>query len=208
MQSFSLLPLLLLLAAVATCTAAPDFCNGLDCPTYKVLMSHNQTSNVEVRHYPAATWVSTVIQGVMDYEDAINEGFHRLFDYISGDNTARAPVPMTAPVVVRVRAGAGPFCASNFTVSFFVPFALQASPPTPSSRLVYVDHVPDYRVGVTWFSGFANKWSVNVPYFEQLANSLDEMHLRYNQEEPITAGYDSPFQLFNRHNEVWLEIIG
>jgi hypothetical protein len=32
---------------------------------------------------------------------------------------------MTAPVTVRVIPSQGPFCEDNFTISFFVPFAVQ-----------------------------------------------------------------------------------
>lgn len=49
----------------------------------------------------------------------------RLFDYISGENEPTVKVNMTAPVVTKVEHGDGPFCKSNFTVSFFVPFADQ-----------------------------------------------------------------------------------
>lgn len=32
---------------------------------------------------------------------------------------------MTAPVTVRVIPSQGPFCEDNFTISFFIPFAVQ-----------------------------------------------------------------------------------
>ena len=49
----------------------------------------------------------------------------RLFDYIGGKNEPNVKLNMTAPVVTKVEHGDGPFCKSNFTVSFFVPFADQ-----------------------------------------------------------------------------------
>jgi hypothetical protein len=49
----------------------------------------------------------------------------RLFDYIGGANDASAKIPMTAPVATKITPSAGPFCKSNFTVSFFVPFDYQ-----------------------------------------------------------------------------------
>ena len=49
----------------------------------------------------------------------------RLFDYIGGKNEPNVKINMTAPVVTKVEHGDGPFCKSNFTVSFFVPFADQ-----------------------------------------------------------------------------------
>lgn len=48
----------------------------------------------EIRHYAPTVWVSTQIEDV-DYDQATNVGFHRLFDYISGNNAAAAKIPMT-----------------------------------------------------------------------------------------------------------------
>ena len=53
----------------------------------------------------------------------------RLFDYIGGKNEPNVKLNMTAPVVTKVEHGDGPFCKSNFTVSFFVPFADQVCRP-------------------------------------------------------------------------------
>ena len=53
----------------------------------------------------------------------------RLFDYIGGKNEPNVKINMTAPVVTKVEHGDGPFCKSNFTVSFFVPFADQVILP-------------------------------------------------------------------------------
>jgi hypothetical protein len=48
-----------------------------------------------------------------------------LFQYISGTNEEDLKVEMTAPVKVQVVPGAGPYCKSNFKISFFVPLELQ-----------------------------------------------------------------------------------
>ena len=50
---------------------------------------------------------------------------------------------MTAPVLTKISPGAGPFCKSNFTVSFFLPFTRQGNPPTPFEKRVYVAAQPD-----------------------------------------------------------------
>lgn len=97
---------------------APSFCHGLSCPEYTVVgtgvrNSHNRRhgcldsrsradrvssppqSSFEVRKYEPTVWVSTVIEEV-DFDAATNVGFHRLFDYISGNNEAATKIPMTA----------------------------------------------------------------------------------------------------------------
>lgn len=55
----------------------------------------------------------------------------RLFDYIGGQNEPGVKINMTAPVVTKVEHGDGPFCKSNFTISFFVPFAEQVTGAFP-----------------------------------------------------------------------------
>lgn len=62
----------------------------------------------------------------------------RLFDYIGGKNEPNVKINMTAPVVTKVEHGDGPFCKSNFTVSFFVPFADQVRKTHPFHLLTTV----------------------------------------------------------------------
>jgi hypothetical protein len=49
----------------------------------------------------------------------------KLFKYIGGENEGKKSIPMTAPVRVSVQPSSGPFCANDFTISFFVPYEFQ-----------------------------------------------------------------------------------
>ncbi len=63
---------------------------------------------------------------------------------------------MTVPVRTHVHPGQGPFCKSNFSVSFFVPFVYQnGSAPAPTNDAVYLETTPAMDVYVTSFGGFA-----------------------------------------------------
>ena len=53
--------------------------------TLLLLFQILQFKDYELRKYPSALWVSTDIYDI-DMKDAGSEAFHRLFDYISGDN--------------------------------------------------------------------------------------------------------------------------
>ncbi len=135
----------------------PWFCHGIDCPNF----NNSTIGSIEVRAYGSNLWSSTDIYGV-SLDDAMDTGFQRLFDYISGDNEAKAAIPMTAPVLVKVLPGAGPNCNSTFTVNFFVPFEYQtdAGPPKPTSDLVYTSTIDAMNVAVSEFGGFAKQTEI------------------------------------------------
>jgi len=176
----------------------PAFCNGLECPKFTV---EKTTKEYELRMYPTSSWVSTNIVG-MDYDKATSEGFHRLFDYISGANELNMKIDMTAPVTTRVIPGPGPACESNFTVSFFVPFKYQENPPKPTSPDVFISSLPEFEAYVRSFKGFAGQ-DEYLKEAATLAADLSNATISHHTDFFYTAGYDSPFKPFNRHNEVW-----
>eukprot|EP00879_Flechtneria_rotunda_P000469 GHRR01000570.1.p1 GENE.GHRR01000570.1~~GHRR01000570.1.p1 ORF type:complete len:236 (+),score=52.48 GHRR01000570.1:86-793(+) len=195
---------LLLLCGIASCAAdAPWFCHELDCPNYSVVKNLTEVNPpVELRRYEAGKWASTVVAGAK-YDKAVAKGFWRLFKYISGNNEESAKVEMTAPVTVRVIPAQGPFCEDNFTISFFVPFAFQSNPPKPSQEEVFIQHLPAQEVYVRGFGG----WATGSTYVQEAANltqDLEDSGYDINTDHFYTAGYDSPFRLRNRHNEIWI----
>lgn len=179
---------------------SPWFCHDLDCPKFTVVK--NITDDVQLRRYAAGKWASTVVTGVK-YDKAVATGFWRLFKYISGNNEPQQKVEMTAPVTVRVIPSQGPFCEDNFTISFFVPFEFQSSPPQPSDEAVYIEDRPALEVFVSSFGG----WATGSSYLSQAADlteMLEDAGHDIITDHFYTAGYDSPFRLLNRHNEVWI----
>lgn len=182
---------------------APWFCHDLDCPTYKVLET---TDEYEVRVYDKAAWVSTVVPDVT-YITAVSRGFMRLFHYIGGDNEDNVKIPMTAPVRTRIEPGQGPYCTTNFTVSFFVPFDNQGNPPVPSNPDVFVETTSSLKVYVASFPGFARDDEITMRA-ATLHMLLEKDGIEVEEGHYYFAGYDAPFRLFNRHNEVWLPAAG
>ncbi len=78
---------------------------------------------------------------------------------------------MTAPVLVRIHPGQGPFCESSYNVSFFVPFSFQNNPPQPTGAGVYTETLPEMTVAVKVFPGFAPEDDV-VANAAALTNAL------------------------------------
>jgi len=175
----------------------PAFCNNLDCPKYTVM---KKGKDYELRKYAAAKWVSTNLSGVEYGMSATRTMFMRLFNYISGENAAKAKVPMTCPVTTRFLHGQGPACVSNFTMSFYVP---NPEAPAPTNKNVTFTEMPETLVYVRQFGGYYINYDAWVKEAMQLASDIGNEDL-FHTNFWYTAGYNAPFQLFNRHNEVWL----
>lgn len=173
----------------------PAFCHDLNCPQFTVIEDHKE---YQLREYVASSWVTTSMNGV-DYDTAGSRMFMKLFGYISGKNDKKETITMTCPVIVRVIPGQGPTCENNFTMSFFnIP---NVTPPKPSEEDVYLSDLPKLRAYVRTFGGFASMkdW---ISEADQLAKALSA-DAKYVTDFFYTGGYDAPFKLFNRHNEVW-----
>ena len=185
---------------------APWFCHGLNCPAFTQFAS---PEGVELRTYQGNLWVSTLIEGT-SLDAATSTGFSRLFNYISGANAGGSKIEMTAPVAVKVFPGSGPNCVSTFKVSFFIPFAYQspaAGPPAPTSADVFLETIPAMEVAVSEYSGFTNE-AATVPKAAELAAQVQNSSslALADDESWWFAGYDPPFRLTNRHNEVWISV--
>ena len=200
---------LLLLAVVNSQSdfVAPWFYHGLDGPIYTQKSVDNE---VEVRTVQGALWSSTDILST-NINDAGDEGFSILFDYISGANSESMTIDMTTPVLIKVQPGQGPNCNSTFTVSFYVPYKYQTAegPPAPTDKRVYIQEIPDLYVGVSEFDGYAVQKLVlekSVELSKEISASND-ISCDVSTDNYYLAQYDPPFRITNRHNEVWLPIV-
>ena len=206
--ALGLIVVLCCISALSASYEPPKFCHRLNCPVYEVVYS-NTTANVEYRKYYKALWARTQISS-LSYEVATNEGFNRLFDYISGANAAGEKIAMTAPVTIDVVPGAGPFCESTFIVSFYVPFEYQNPqnpPPAPTSSDVYIEAIDESIQAVYAFGGYTWTWKEVLPEIEALQSFLNEVGEFYNPTTEIIAGYNSPFLPVDRHNEIWIQLL-
>ncbi|PRW59080.1 heme-binding 2-like [Chlorella sorokiniana] len=178
----------------------PWFCHNLQCPRFTVI---NATEDYEVRYYEAGAWASTDVEAYA-FALAANTGFRRLFGYIDGQNEEAVKIPMTAPVRTKISAAAGPFCKSNFTVSFFLPYRLHRHAPKPNNPDVYIQPSPAFTAFVAQKGGYVmDDWQISG-MAKGLADRLDEAGIPYDSDSFFFAGYDPPFRLTGRHQEVWL----
>ncbi|XP_044147174.1 heme-binding protein 2-like [Bufo gargarizans] len=173
----------------------PPFCGHYDCPKYQLVKQFN---DFELRHYQNTRWVTTSLK-----QDVIGigmvTGFHRLFMYINGNNAEGLKMNRTVPMMVYMPLKQPP--AGNATMSFYVPQEVK-KPPTPTDPEVYLDTFPAASVYVKTFGGYAFN-AMYVTQAKALAENLRFLGLQFDDTYFVSAGYNSPFDFFSRHNEVW-----
>ncbi|KAA3676553.1 uncharacterized protein DEA37_0002701 [Paragonimus westermani] len=160
-----------------------------------------KVENVQLRQYPAQTWVCTkVIASKMD--DMSSPSFFKLFNYIRGDNVENRKIAMTKPVTIESKPNPDSALTRIFTMGFYLP---GDAPPSPKAADVFIEHRPQMNVYCCLYPGFSNDHKL-MEEARKLSQSLDNLRQPYNNESFYFAGYDAPFRLFNRRNEIWFPV--
>lgn len=178
----------------------PWFCHGLDCPFFDIIDSND---DFETRRYRSGVWASTVVETYL-YAVASPMGFRRLFDYIDEGNALGVKIPMTSPVRIQVEPSCGVFCKQNFTVSFYMPKKWQDNPPAPLDKRIFIEETEEMQVYVKSFGGYRVDDMSVANMAKSLAADLDAHGKSYDADSFYMAGYDPPFRLKHRHNEIWM----
>merc|ERR1711872_63950 len=164
---------------------------------YEVINSYE---TYEERHYPARKWVSTTMCG-HSWVIAEDFMFQKLFNYIDGGNEQEMKIDMTSPVTTLVQQGLN--SDYNFTMSFLIPEVHLVDTPVPSNPDVFIEERPDLpSVFVRQFPGFAFDGDFEREAGE-LAADLDAAEVDYDKTTGYLVGYDAPYVIINRRNEVW-----
>ncbi|MBM4220671.1 MAG: heme-binding protein [Gammaproteobacteria bacterium] len=180
-------------------------------PAYTV---RHASGKIEYREYAPYLVAETLVDGETDFESAGNVAFGRLFRYISGDNTTRTKIAMTAPV--SQQAGGEKIAMtvpvqqagtrSGWRVAFTLPakYSLETAPVPADSRIRIVRE-PARLLAVLRYSGRWTESSYNAGRDELLASlSAAGVGMR---GEPQLARYNAPFvPPFMRRNEVMVEV--
>jgi hypothetical protein len=169
----------------------------------------------ELRRYPGHVVAELHVNATFDR--AGNAAFRHLFNYISGSNTARQKLAMTAPVIQETGPPeklamtapvlqSGPLPGSDapadFAVAFVLPVGTTAeTAPVPTSPDVGIRAVPGSLAAVVRFSG-SGTGAAFARRNEGLQAALTLAGLTAIGP-PRFARFDPPFKpWFLRHNEV------
>lgn len=195
------MPILGLLSQVAL--------GGIEKTSYQVIEKHGP---IELRLYAAQIVAETTVEG--DFKEVGNEGFRRLFKYISGNNRTRQSIAMTAPVGQQPQsekiAMTSPVgqqkSGDQYLITFMMPshYTMETL-PEPNDPRVTLRQIPEHYAVAIRYSG---TWSQSR-YDSHLAKLNDFIARRgfVVHGEPFFARYDPPFMpFFLRRNEILFEI--
>jgi hypothetical protein len=151
----------------------------------------------ELRQYEPCIVAETPVEG--DFDEVGSAGFRRLFRYISGDNQAKMPISMTAPVTQQ-KAG------KDWSIAFVMPAEYtMATLPIPNDARIALRTIPARLVAAITYSG---TWSESR--YEEHKALLDQMMSKRKLKpagEFIYARYNPPFTpWFMRRNEVLVPV--
>ncbi|MBK8341585.1 MAG: heme-binding protein [Flavobacteriales bacterium] len=149
--------------------------------------------DLEVRRYPEALTASVLKPGTT-YKEVSNSGFRSLAGYIFGGNAEEKKIAMTAPVHMEMG-------ADSSRMRFVMPEGLTMdSLPRPNDPNVRLERVAEEVVAVLRFGGFSSDEKIGE-WTEKLMQQLEAAGLQ--PTGPVRfLGYDPPWQLVARRNEV------
>ncbi|MGF1565974.1 MAG: heme-binding protein [Flavobacteriales bacterium] len=159
------------------------------------VVSHEE--GLEIRYYPEAV-LATVHSSDTSYRDLGYSGFGKLIRYISGNNSRQQKISMTAPVHMNID-------DTVSTMAFVMPAGMKYDElPLPNNMEVQLKTAKAEYVAALSFGGFASTERI-----EEQRMKLEKM--LNDREISIYGnfryfGYNPPYQLFGRKNEVVVSI--
>jgi hypothetical protein len=178
-------------------------------PSYMMIEKEDK---FELRKYDAYLVAATEVEG--SFDDVGNEGFRRLFKYISGDNVSRQNVSMTVPVsqktVSEKISMTSPVnqkkTGDKWEITFMLPSQYSIDMvPDPLDERITIKEIPSRLMAVMKYSG---TWS-RKRYLEHEGKLNDIIRARGLKalSEPVFARYNPPFTpWFLRRNEIHIHV--
>ena len=167
--------------------------NKIESYSYTVDKSYG---NFEIRSYEASLFTSVKLP-MKNYKKGSSEGFSILAEYIFGGNDKNEKISMTSPVTVSLE--------DTMTMMFLVPKKFnKESLPKPNQSKVEFREEPKKTVAAITFGGWADDENIEI-YKNQLINLLKKEGIKHTNKFSF-LGYNPPFEVFNRKNEVIVEL--
>ena len=162
------------------------FSQGYETQKYEVV---KQIENIEIRFYPPSLMAKVNSAG----------GFSKLFQYISGKNDKNQKIAMTTPVHMTNE-------NNKSTMEFVLPskYTLDNIAIPNDKNIEVYNSKPGYYAAIT-YGGYSNSEKVKKNHYN-LLNKLKTENFKVLNDKPVVLSYNSPYKVFNRRNEVLVEI--
>ncbi|HOY12476.1 MAG TPA: heme-binding protein [Saprospiraceae bacterium] len=161
---------------------------------YTVIKNEDQ---FEIRHYPTAI-MAKISTTSKSYRDLGSSGFGKLANYIFGGNSDKKQISMTSPVHMDIG-------DTVSTMAFVMPSNFTKEDlPTPNNSEVKIQISEPENVAVLKFDGFASTSKINEQK-AKLEQLLKEKGISYYGNFRY-LGYNPPYQVLGRRNEVIVSI--
>ena len=184
-----------LIAFVVTQLFAYNSQRNIETQPYSINKKYN---TFEIRSYEETLFTSVKLS-TTGYENSSSKGFSILAGYIFGGNERNEKISMTSPVAMKLE--------DSMTMMFMVPKELKKEMlPKPNQSLIEFKEEPAKTVAAISFSGWANNKKIEK-YKQKLQSALDAEGIAYT-ERFYFLGYNAPYEVFNRKNEVIVELRG
>jgi len=151
---------------------------------------------VEIRSYEASLFTSVKLP-TNEYESASSNGFSILAGYIFGGNDKQEKIAMTSPVAMSLE--------DSITMMFMVPKEYKLENlPEPNKKDIEFKEEPAKIMAAITFGGWANNQRIDKFKYE-LKKQLHAQGIPFTKRF-YYFGYNPPYELVNRKNEVLVEL--
>lgn len=182
-----------ILIAVGVLTFSYMSTSGIESYKYTV---EKEYDSFEIRSYEPSLFTSVRLS-TSNYEEASGQGFSTLAGYIFGGNEKEEKIAMTSPVNMTL--------GDSMEVSFMVPEKYKKEDlPKPNQEGIKFKEEPKKRVAAITFGGWANNKKIEE-YKKKLIDALEKEGINYSDKFSF-MGYNPPFDVINRRNEVVVEL--
>lgn len=185
---------IILIVFVATQLWSRNANNKTETPEYELITTIGE---VEIRKYPNLVMASTTM-GDRGYSKESGNGFRTVASYIFGGNEQGEKISMTSPVMVEM--------SEPMKMSFVMPSAYDLEElPDPDNPQVMLHEQESKVLAVIRYGGFSNDERFEA-HKAQLADLLEKKNIQ-TVGPYLFFGYNAPYELVDRRNEVAVEII-
>ncbi len=153
-------------------------------------------ADFEVRKYESALYTSVKLPS-NKYENASRKGFSILAEYIFGGNDKNQQIAMTSPVTMTLE--------DSITMLFMVPKGLsKENLPKPNESSIEFKEEPEKKIAAIEFGGWANDRKIET-YKQKLTAALERENIEHKNNFQF-LGYNAPYEMINRKNEIVVEL--